>query len=102
MTGSKQTVQILNRAGHCISYSDAKALETEFAYTVEGRDQQTPDGIKLSPELATATVWDNNDAHVETTDGKSTLHMRVGHVYQNIALDETRVGKKPTLAIKTQ
>jgi hypothetical protein len=84
ITGSKLTMQILNRAGHCINYSAAKGLETELAYTVEAEERDTPDGICLLPNLATACVWDNNDADIETLDGKETLHATVGHAYQNI------------------
>ena len=65
LTGSKLSQQILNRSGHSISYSETKGLETEFAYSVESCDRHAPDGIKLDPSLATASVWDNNDANVE-------------------------------------
>ena len=60
LTGSKLVTQILNRSGHCISYSEVKCLETEFAYSVAGEERDTPDGIHLDPCLATACVWDNN------------------------------------------
>ncbi|KAK3861797.1 hypothetical protein Pcinc_032271 [Petrolisthes cinctipes] len=81
LTGSKLTLQILNRSGHSISYSETRGIETEFAYSVESCDHHAPDGIKLNPGLATASVWDNNDANVETLDGKATLHTTVGHTY---------------------
>lgn len=84
LTGSKLSLQILNRLGHSVSYSEAKGLETEFAYSVESFDRDSPDGIQLYPYLATASVWDNNDASVETLDGKATLHTTVGHTYQNV------------------
>ena len=84
LTGSRLTMQILNRSGHSISYSDTKGLESEFAYSVTSDGNDTPDGIRLLPNRATACVWDNNDANVETLDGKATLHSTVGHTYQNI------------------
>lgn len=83
LTGSKLSLQILNRAGHSISYHETKGLETEFAYSVESDERDTPDGIRLVPNRATASVWDNNDANIETLDGKQTLHATVGHTYQN-------------------
>ena len=46
-----------------------------------------PDGIRCSPNLATACVWDNNDSNTETLDGKDTFHATVGHTYQNIVPD---------------
>ena len=95
LTGSKLAMQILNRTGHCISYSETKALETEFAYSVEGDEHDTPDGIRLEPNLATACVWDNNDANVETLDGKETLHATVGHTYQNVLQDDQHANTNP-------
>ena len=47
LTGSKLVTQILNRTGHCISYSETKGLETEFAYSVAGDEHDAPDGIRL-------------------------------------------------------
>lgn len=84
MTGSKTSLEILNRTGHSISYSEAKGLETEFAYAVQKEHGDVPDGIKLAPDLGTASVWDNNDANIETLDGKDTFHATVGHTYQNV------------------
>lgn len=95
LTGSKLAMQILNREGHSIDYSAAKGLETEFAYAVESYDNDTPDGIRLDPSLATACVWDNNDADVETLDGKGTLHATVGHTYQNVMIGNEEV-RDPT------
>ena len=82
-TGFKLVVQVLNRQGYCINYSDVKALETKFAYSVVSEDQESPDGIRLLPNLSTACVWYNNDANIETHDGKTTWHATVGHTYQN-------------------
>ena len=60
-----------------------QGLETGFAYSVSSGGRDSPDGIQLLPDRATACVWDNNDAHVETIDGKATLHSTVSHTYQN-------------------
>ncbi|KAJ8023701.1 hypothetical protein HOLleu_36211 [Holothuria leucospilota] len=59
-------------------------METEFAFSIVSSDDVVPDGIQLSPALATATVWHNNDKKIETLDGKDTYHATVGHTYQNI------------------
>ena len=53
-----------------ISYNDIKGLETEFAYTDESDERDAPDRILLDPNLSTASVWDNNNTHVETLDGQ--------------------------------
>lgn len=82
LTGCRLSSQILNRAGHIINCNEAKGLDTEFAYFVSSDDHDAPDGVCLHP--ATASVWNNNDAIVETVDGKATLHSTVGHTYQNL------------------
>lgn len=84
LTGSKLSLQILNKAGHSISYNETKGLETEFAYSISSEGRDAPGGIHLLPNRATASVWDNNDANIETVDGKGTLHSTVGHTYQNV------------------
>ena len=99
LTGSKLAVQILNRTGHCISYSETKGLETEFAYSVHHDERDAPDGIRLDPNLATACVWDNNDANVETLDGKETLHSTVGHTYQNV-LEDTQQANTTSIGFR--
>ncbi len=95
LTGSKLSMQILNRAGHSISYSETKGLETEFAYSIAAEGRNAPDGIRLDPNLATGSVWDNNDANIETLDGKQTLHATVGHTYQNILPDNAEEVANP-------
>ena len=88
LTGSKMVTRFLNRTGHCISYSEIKGLETEFAYSAASNESDAPDGIRLDPNVATACVWGNNDANVETLDGKETLHATVGNTYQNVVQDD--------------
>ena len=80
-------MRILNRLGHSISYSEVKGLETEFAYSIDSHGSDVPDGIQCNPNLATASVWDNNDSNIETLDGKDIFHATVGHTYQNVIHD---------------
>lgn len=56
LTGSKQVLRILNRFGHTISYDNAKAVETEFAYSSTSANRLSPDGLTLQDGLATATA----------------------------------------------
>ena len=51
--GSKQTLTVLNRLGHTISYYDCKRLETEIAYSCTSGDLETPSGLALVPTAAT-------------------------------------------------
>lgn len=74
LIGYKLTQEILNLSGHSISHCQTKGLETELLCSVESCNRHAPDGIELSPDLATALVWDNNDANAETLDGKAALY----------------------------
>ena len=47
LTGSKLTIQILSKTGHCISNTQPKGLEIEFVYSFEGDERDTSDGIHL-------------------------------------------------------
>ena len=54
MLGSKQAITISNRMGHTVSYDECKCLETEIAYTCSSSNHETPAGLCLTPNLATA------------------------------------------------
>lgn len=97
LTGSKLYLQILNRAGHSISYNETKGLETEFAYSISSEGRDALGGIRLLPSRATASVWDNNDANIETFDGKGTLLSTVEHTYQNILTEDNRFTDKTVI-----
>ena len=74
LAGSKLAPQILKRESHSIDYCAVKGLKTEFAYGIRSYESYAPDGIRLDPSLATACLWENHDAIVETLDGKGSLH----------------------------
>ena len=42
LTGSKKTIDVLNRHGHCITYSTTEELETEFTYETTRTTDVTP------------------------------------------------------------
>ena len=100
LTGSKLGLQFLNRAGHCINYNDAKGYETELAYSIDASTLDTPNGIRLHNQLATASAWDNYDVNVETLDGKATLHATVGLTYQNELEDEATTENVTQFALR--
>lgn len=84
MTGSRRMVEILNRLGHCVSYSVVEELESELAYGCAANSNILPYGlIPKNPKLRTHVAFDNYDKFVETSSGKDTLHDTVGIVYQN-------------------
>ena len=45
-------------------------------------------------------MWDNNDANVETLDGKDTLPSTVGHTYQNVLQCDHQTGTANTKSIE--
>lgn len=84
MTGNRKLLNVLNRMGHCISYTLTQEIETELAYGCSIAKRSLPFGLELQrPELHTHVAFDNYDRFVETSSGKNTLHDTVGIVYQN-------------------
>ena len=73
-----------------ISYNEAEGLETEFAHSVDAEEWDTPDGIRMNLNLAT----DNNDANIETLDGKQTLHATAGYTCQHVLSEKIRSALK--------
>lgn len=97
MTGSRRMVEILNRLGHCVSYTVVEELETELAYGCAVETNILPNGlIAKNPNLRTHVAFDNYDKYVETSSGKDTLHDTVGIVYQNIEKTNVENLNNPT------
>lgn len=90
MTGSRSILTVLNRYGHCISYTRAKEIETEMTYAAYNENALVPSGIVSSPNLCTNVAFDNFDCFVDTTNGKDTLHDTVGIIYQFIPQQNER------------
>lgn len=84
LTNSKKIVDLLNRFGHCISYTALLELETEATLSLTNRAEVCPAEIKKKSYLSTGVAFDNYDRFVETLTGKDTLHDTVGIIYQNI------------------
>ena len=82
LTGSRKVVEVLNRLGHCVSYSTTEELETELTYEANKTNDVTPFGMDRSPDSGVGVAWDNYDRHVETGGGEGTLHDTVGIAYQ--------------------
>lgn len=84
MTGSRKLMTVLNRLGHCISYSKYEELETELATTIQSRQKCSPKGAKRGPVMGNA--FDNYDELVHTLSGLDSLHDTMGIFYQSIDL----------------
>lgn len=88
LTGCRRMIEILNRMGHCVSYTVTEEMETELAYACSSDMRILPYGlIDSNPRLHTHVAFDNYDKYVETSTGKDTLHDTVGIVYQNMSLE---------------
>lgn len=82
LTGSKKVLTILNKYGHCVSYTVAEELETELTYSSYEDNSIIPAGITQKNDLCTHVAFDNYDRFVDTINGKETLHVTVGIIYQ--------------------
>ena len=82
LTGSRKLMSVLNRFGHCISYSKEEELETELATAIQNQQKSCPKGAKYGPVMGNA--FDNYDEMVQTLSGFNTLHDTMGIFYQNI------------------
>lgn len=84
LTKSKKIVNILNKYGHCCSYSTLEGLEMEATFAATRRSALCPEDIIPSSNLCTGLAFNNFDRFVDTSTGKDTLHDTVGIMFQNI------------------
>ena len=84
LTGRRKVIELLNRYGHCVSYSVAEEIETELIFSAMEKSRLLPDGLHQLPFLHTGVGFDNFDLFVDTLTGKETLHDTVGIVYQDV------------------
>jgi len=76
LTGNVELVNILNRFGHCVSYSVTEEIET--ALCIQKLQSTSEQGIaipsKIHPNVFTTLAWDNIDRIEETLSGGGTSH----------------------------
>ena len=80
LTGSAEIITLLNRLGHCQSYSKVLELETGIAYAVQMTDSILPSNITETGNLFSHTYWDKFDLNEETRSGSGTTHTTHGIV----------------------
>ena len=85
LTGSKKTVRLMNKLGHCASYTTEEELETELTIEANKNDDVTPFGMERSADSGMGCAWDNYDRNVETVNGDATPHDTVGIAYQTVS-----------------
>jgi len=59
LTGSAELITLLNRYGHCQSYSKLIEVETAMAYEVQAADSILPSNISVTGNVVCHTCWDN-------------------------------------------
>ena len=82
LTGSAEIVTLVNRFGHCQSYSQVLELETAMANQVQKQDNILPSNITPSLNKVCHLVWDNFDINEETLSGAGTTHTTHGIIVQ--------------------
>ena len=76
LTNNVELIQILNRCGHGVAYSQIEELNTALCLQKMAMTQENavplPDNIK--PHISTSLAWDNIDRLEETLSGGGTSH----------------------------
>lgn len=84
MTGSAQLITLLNRLGHCQSYSQVMELETAVCNQIISTESLLPMTISSSLNNVLHFSWDNFDMSEETPSGAGTTHVAHGIVLQEV------------------
>ena len=90
MSGIKKLIEMLNRYGHCVSYTTTKELETELSLTVTSASKISPPDLVLDSSSTVDITYDNFDRFVETFSSKNTLLNTVGIVHQFVSEEISR------------
>jgi len=78
LTGSAEVVSIINRYGHCHSYSKLLELETSLAYQAQLSDTILPANISPVYNAVTHQCFDNFNLLEETKSGSGTWYHHSG------------------------
>ena len=106
-TRSKDLVELLHKAGHCLSYDQVLQVDTSLAEsTLKSMDQAT--GAIIPPNIVANTFLhytaDNIDILDETLDGKNTFHATQMAVWQrgqkaDVELQTLQPSRRHTLKV---
>jgi len=91
VTGSAKIVTMLNRFGHCCSYTEILDLETAMAAQAEDQDSVLPYNISTHGNIVSNLCWDNFDMDEETVSGSGTTHSTHGILIQELTTDSVVV-----------
>ena len=84
LTGSAELITVLNRFGHCASYSVLIELETAMCSSIEQRQSAIPPSLVPDQNSFIYLCWDNFDLTEETPSGTGTTHTAHGIVIQEM------------------
>ncbi|EFX75137.1 hypothetical protein DAPPUDRAFT_108189 [Daphnia pulex] len=84
VTGSRKTIEVVNKLGHGINYHVTEEQETELTYSTTDKSKLLPWGLQRHNQLGTGVAFDNYDQFVETLTGKDPLRDTVRIVYQDL------------------
>ena len=84
MTGSRRTVTLLNKFGHCATNETLRRIEMGMESTISETSSIVPSHIQKRSDLSTGLAWDNFDINRETPSDADTIHHTYGICYQNI------------------
>ena len=84
LTGSAELITILNRFGHCQSYTRTLEVETAICCSITENVSDLPPNISLQNNSVIHFCWDNFDLNEETPSGTGTTHSTHGIVIQEV------------------
>jgi hypothetical protein len=103
LTGSAEVVTLINRLGHCASYTCLLELETAMCKHIDERNSIIPSTVSPQRNIVTHLCWDNFDMREETPSGAGTTHTAHGIIIQETLRDNGDVPSEiPTSLPKTK
>ena len=85
LTGSAEIVTLVNRFGHCASYSRVLELETSMYKATDEREGVIPSTISPNRNAVTHLCRDNFNLKEETSSGAGTTHTAHGIIIQEVS-----------------
>ena len=95
LTGSAEVITLVNRFGHCASYSRVIELETAMCKAIDERQGVIPSTISPNRNLVTHLCWDNFDLTEETPSGAGTTHTAHGIIIQEVSTAKENISESP-------
>jgi hypothetical protein len=93
LTGSAQIITMINRYGHCRSYSQIMEVETAMAQQIQQEYTLLPCNISTTGNKVSKLCWDNIDFNEETPSGFGISHNTHGILIQELT-DNASVSEK--------